>query len=54
MPQGPLSILWIWITIGAFIVTYTILVVPFFNHGRTDPKSLFELLRPPHYMALGY
>ena len=31
---------------GPLIITYTILVVPYYNSSRMGPKTLFLLLRP--------
>ena len=35
--------------IGAVMITYTILVVPYYNYRRMVPKTLFLLLRPLYY-----
>ena len=32
--------------IGAWTITYTILVAPHYNYGIMGPKTLFQLLRP--------
>ena len=38
--------------IGALMITYTILGVPYSNYSILGPETLFQLLRPLHYRTL--
>ena len=42
------------VNIGALIITYTSLGVPYFNHSIVYPKALFELLRPRYEFPVSF